>query len=127
MLKSETRKPINPRDRRGSFFCITGCGWQIMTSDGKCPICHTRVVRQPTYENVVDYFLGVIDANKEFFDHYSCTEFEMSFKVPVQMGHLFYFVPLKHFITLSNMERTDRSQYEVFFEYVKNNCLSKKL
>lgn len=128
--KKPKDKPERSIDRKKDnrkiwFFCEGGCGWQYPTADGRCPICNRRYIRQSTYEAVVKRFLLIYEENKKVIDKHLKMQVDIQndFVIPVELGKVgYYFIPLKHFIQLANIERTDRSQYATFIEYLKEHC-----
>lgn len=128
----QPNKEINRKkdNRKIWFFCDGGCGWQYPTFDAKCPICGRKYVRQATYEAIVKRFVTIYEENRQVIDKHLKLQIDIQndFKIPVQLGKFgFYFVPLKHFVQLANLERTDHSQYAIFIEYLIQHCKQAKL
>lgn len=132
--KDQQKNTINPlrdidkgslSDKSGfSVFCgATGCGFVIPTPDGKCPSCKERIVRQSTYDSAVKLFLSIVETNRQFFNRHIYDSFESKdLQFLVNIGRIHYWVPARYFQELENLERTDRSQLENFFEYIKEHC-----
>jgi len=117
-------------NRKIWFFCEGGCGWQYPTFEGRCPICHRRYIRQSTYQAVVDRFVAIYEENKDAIDKHLSLQVDVQndFKIPVRLGmDGFYFVPLRYFIELADIERTDHSHYADFIEYLKQHCTKAKI
>lgn len=112
-------------DKSGfSVFCgATGCGWVKPTSNGRCPSCNEKITRESTYDSSIKLFSAILEKNRQVFNSHVFTEFEKeSLQYLVNIGKPRYWVPFRYFIELENIERTDRSQLENFFEYLKNHC-----
>ena len=111
-----------------SFFCSNWHGWQRKTGIGNKLTCGCEAIRGPTYDCVVKRFKVIIEQNRDFFDKKVWFEDEKEmFKIPVKIGALYYFVPLRYFVELDNLTASDHYQYEKFFEFLKEICFSDKL
>lgn len=112
-------------DKSGfSVFCgATGCGFVIPKANGRCPSCNEKIIRESTYDSAVKLFLSVIEKNRNVFNSHVYSDFEINtLKILVNIGKPRYWVPFRYFVELENIERTDRSQLENFFEYIKSHC-----
>jgi len=112
-------------DKSGfSVFCgINGCGFVIPDSNGRCPSCKEKIVRESTYDSAVKLFSEVLEMNRKIFNSHIFSEFEKdSLLYLTPIGRVHYWVPFRYFVELENLERTDRSQLDNFFEYIKSHC-----
>ena len=106
-----------------NVFC---CGWQKLTPDGCCPICHRKIIKERIYKAEAQRFNTIYEQNKHIMESHAFTEFEReSIQIPVQIGHAHYFVPLRYFIEFANIP--DHASYDKFFGHIKQQCHSAKL
>lgn len=129
--QSALGQKISPKDKRGgTFFCVNLCGYQRPDETGRCPICKTKVVRQPTYEQSSERLRVIIDENRKLFDEKFddrlelITIKELQIRIPIPIGKKLIFIPFELLIEFDNLDRTDRTQFESFFESIKKNCTS---
>ena len=126
--KQKNKKPNDEINKHEDVFCTNGCLWQHPTYDGRCPACGKKIVRKSTYETASEKFRVIYEKNKHALNQHIFNDFETRFLViPVPIGHLYYFVPVRYFIEWKNIECTDRSQYDNFFEYIRTHCESAKM
>lgn len=127
-------KEASPRDKRGdTFFCKNLCGYQRPDETGKCPICKTKVVRQPTYSISAERFRIIIDENKNLFNEKFADRLglinvkELGINIPVPIGDRLVFIPFEILIEFNNLDVSDRSQFQSFFESIKVTYPSYKI
>lgn len=127
-------KEASPRDKRGdTFLCVNRCGFQRPTEDGKCPICGIIVVRQPTYSISAERFRIIIDENKKLFNEQFDDRLqlinvkELGINIPIPIGDRLVFIPFEILIEFYNLDVSDRSQFGMFFESIKNTYPSYKI
>lgn len=124
----EKRKQIEKNKDGQSFFCPNRHGWQRLTGIGNKLTCGCDAIRRPTYYSVVKRMKLIIEQNREFLDAKVWFEDEKhTCKIPLKIGSLDYFVPLRYFIEIDNIEVSDHNQYEMFFEHLKKVCIGIKL
>lgn len=127
VIKKEPLKEIDKgslSDKTGfSVFCgVNGCGF-VKPIGGKCPSCHARIVRESTFDSATRLFKEILEKNRHVFNSHIFTEKEKeSMLFLANIGRIHYWIPFRYFVELENIESTDRSQLENFFEYIKSHC-----
>ena len=110
-----------------SGYCSGGCGLVWIKADGTCPSCGCTIIKKFRYDYYIKSFQAIIDRNKEFF---SWPENEDSnIKIPVQMGGIFWFVPMKYFFEFERIRavKLDTSKHKSFFNDIMQKCEAIKL
>lgn len=125
--KSDSLREIDQgyiHDKSGySVFCgMNGCGF-VIPINGRCPACHAKITRESTHDSSIKLFNAILEENRDVFYNHIFSEKDLnSLKYLINIGRINYFIPFRYLIQLENLERTDRSQLDNFFEYIKTHC-----
>lgn len=123
VLKEKDRGSLSDKSGFSAFCGIGGCGFVKPTANGRCPSCNAKITRESTFDSATKLFEAILNVNRSVFNSHIFSEKEnQSLMFLVNIGKNRFWVPFRYFVELENIERTDRSQLENFFEYVKSHC-----
>lgn len=106
-------KTIQPLERAIKVWCPSCWMDRIITSNGKCKICGTKLLRPKHWDTTIRKLELIGKNRREYF--------------AVEIKNFLYMVPFEYLDELEMIDRNDHARIGEYIESIKERCRSFKI